>query len=110
MRLLTKEDEMGVGTNQQRSKKSALLHQHIGSTNYGQPNTTDYSDQRGSRPSSLVRPREARERNESQRPKPERDTSYGIHKVAPPLFYEVALAHNISKVANRLRQFGRAFP
>ena len=99
---------MGVGTNQQRSTKSVLLHRHTESTNSEQRSTTEYSDRRASPRSSLARQPAERERSERQ--SLGRDANYGLHKVSPPLFYEVGLSFNISKVANRLRHFGRAFP
>lgn len=101
---------MGVGTNLQRSMKSPSLLRPTGSTSYGRPSTTGFSAQKGSQQSSRARQQVARQRERSvEAGNPEHDADYGIHKVAPPLFFEVTLNADISTVAHRLRKFGRAF-
>lgn len=99
---------MGAGTNPQRSKKSALLHPHIGSTDYVPRSIIEYSGKQGSPLSSPHRPSAVRRALERQAERV--DDGYGFHKVSVPLFYEVSISRPLPAIANRLRQFGRTFP
>ena len=99
---------MAVGTNLQKSKRSALLHPLTRSTNYAPPSITGFSAPKASKLFSPAKTRAGRER--SEKANPERDADYGIHKVSPPLFYEVVLVDGFAKINERLRRFGRAFP